>query len=89
MTRRGSSPAGQADRHCEAFLEYLVAERGAAANTVQSYRRDLDHCAGFLARCGDSLVAAGGDALRRYVRELAARGMAPRTVARRHSALRQ
>ena len=89
MTRAKSSPAGLADRHCEAFLEYLVAERGAAANTVRSYRRDLDHCAGFLARSGDSLVAASGDALRRYVRELAARGMAPRTVARRLSALRQ
>jgi len=78
-----------ADCHCEAFLEYLVAERGIAVNTVRSYRHDLDHCAQFLALHGDSLVVAGDSALRRYVRELAARGMAARTVARRLSALRQ
>lgn len=89
MTRRPSAPPDPTGRHREAFLEYLVAERGAAANTVLSYRRDLDHCAKFLAQRGESLAAAGGDELRRYVRELAARGMAPRTVARRLSALRQ
>ncbi len=89
MTRRPSAPADLTGRHREAFLEYLIAERGAAANTVLSYRRDLDHCAMSLTRRGENLGTAGGDALRRYVRDLAARGMAPRTVARRLSALRQ
>ena len=83
MTSTNFSPGSFADCHCEAFLEYIVAERGGALNTVRSYRRDLEHCAQFLARRGDNLVVAGGDALRRYVRELTARGMAPRTVARR------
>ena len=34
--------------HVEAFLEMMSAERGAAANTLSSYERDLDDLHGFL-----------------------------------------
>src|SRR5579885_1379231 len=81
--------AAALDRHLEAFLEMLLAERGAAANTVEAYRRDLEDFAGFLARRGRALVAADGAALRDYLAALARAGMAPRTAARRLSALRQ
>ena len=43
----------------DAFLDMLVAERGAAANTLQAYRRDLADTAGWLAaNRGAGLVAA-------------------------------
>ena len=35
-------------RHLEAFLEMLAAERGAAVNTLQAYRRDLEDFLAFL-----------------------------------------
>ena len=35
-------------RYLENFLEMLAAERGAAANTIEAYRRDLADISGFL-----------------------------------------
>ena len=63
----------------------LVAERGAAANTVAAYRRDL--CDAQTA--AGALATADHDAIARYLRGLKARGMTARTVARRLSCLRQ
>ncbi|CAH2604159.1 Tyrosine recombinase XerD [Rhodovastum atsumiense] len=77
------------DRHLEAFLEMLLAERGAAANTVAAYRSDLLDAAGFAARRGEALVAAGPELLRAYLSWLAASGLSARSAARRLSALRQ
>ena len=39
-------------RHIEAFLEMLIAERGRARLTIEAYRRDLADFTGFLARRG-------------------------------------
>lgn len=76
------------DRHGEAFLEMLAAERGAAANTLAAYRRDLEDAARVLG--GDrALLEADSDALRGYLATLAERGLAARTQARRLSCLRQ
>ncbi|HLZ64773.1 MAG TPA: site-specific tyrosine recombinase XerD [Aliidongia sp.] len=71
----------------EAFLEMLAAERGAAALTLDAYRRDLADFDGFLR--GGSIAKAGADDVRGYLARLDATGMAPRTAARRLSALRQ
>lgn len=71
----------------EAFLEMLAAERGAAALTLEAYRRDLADFDGFLK--GGSIAKAGADEVRGYLQRLDATGMAPRTAARRLSALRQ
>jgi integrase/recombinase XerD len=73
----------------ESFVEMLVAERGAAANTVEAYRRDLDDLAAFLVGRGRDLAGAATDDLRAYLGALGARGLSARTVARRLSALRQ
>ena len=71
----------------EAFLEMLSAERGAAALTLDAYRRDL---ADFMALVEPrSIATASGDDIRSYLKRLDASGMAPRTAARRLSALRQ
>ena len=69
----------------ESFLEMLVAERGASANTVDAYRRDLTD---FRSASGGLSKAAAED-VRRYLGGLAARRLAPSTQARRLSALRQ
>lgn len=71
--------------HVELFLDMLAVERGAAANTVEAYRRDLadaEAAVGGLAKADDSAIA-------RYMRGLTKRGMAARTAARRLSCLRQ
>jgi integrase/recombinase XerD len=72
-----------------AFLEMLAAERGAAHNTLQAYRRDLDDFLGFLERRGRSLTAAGRSEVGAYVRALSEAGLAPASRARRLSAIRQ
>lgn len=84
--RRGPSAP---PRHLQTFLEMLVAERNAAANTVEAYRRDLTEFAAFLAKRGQRLEAADSGAIRAYLARLSDAGMAPRTAARRLSAIRQ
>jgi len=77
------------DRHCEAFLEMLAAERGAARNTLLAYDRDLNDFAGFAAGRKEAVAAASAETLRLYMAGLGAQGLKPRTAARRLSALRQ
>ena len=70
----------------EAFLEMMSAERGASANTLAAYRRDLDDASAFLS---GRLAAAGRDDLGGWLADLAARGFAATSQARRLSSLRQ
>ena len=84
--RRGRDTGG---RHVEAFLEMLAAERGAAGNTIEAYRRDLEHYGAVLAGRGRSVAAGDGDDLRAYLAELTRAGLAPATIARHLSTLRQ
>jgi len=77
------------DRHIEAFLEMLAAERGAARNTLLAYDRDLDDFASFAAGRGDSVSRASAATMHAYMASLGARGLKPRSAARRLSALRQ
>lgn len=67
----------------QAFLAMLAAERGAAANTLAAYRRDLD---GAEEAIGD-LAAAPREEVASLAQEWAS--LAPSTVARKASALRQ
>ncbi len=73
----------------EAFLEMLVAERGAARNTIDSYRRDLADVESFLARRDRGIEAASTADLRDYLAALNAGGATASTAARRLSAMRQ
>jgi integrase/recombinase XerD len=70
----------------EAFLEMMSAERGASDNTLSSYRRDLEDAAEHVA--GDLAGAARAD-IRAYLNDIAARGFAATSQARKLSALRQ
>ncbi|MCG8509829.1 MAG: site-specific tyrosine recombinase XerD [Rhodospirillales bacterium] len=76
-------------RSVEAFLEMLAAERGAAPNTLDSYRRDLSDFGAFMARRRRNPEDAGSEEIRKYLAAMASAGMSPRTAARRLSALRQ
>lgn len=88
MSRPGRKPAPPAplSRHIEAFLEMMAAERGAARLTLAAYRRDLTDAAAFLE---SAIEAASTEELRRYLAKIARAGLAPRSAARRLSALRQ
>jgi integrase/recombinase XerD len=77
------------DRSLAAFLEMLAAERGAAANTLEAYRRDLADYQGALGRAGKTLQNAATDDIKAYLRGLKTRGLAPSSAARRLSAIRQ
>ena len=48
-----------APREIALFLDMMAAERGAAANTLDAYRRDLEDVAARLAGLGSALSAAG------------------------------
>ena len=73
----------------DGFLHALSAMRAAAENTLAAYRRDLDDCCVGLAQHGQSLSSCSADDLRALLVWWHQRGLAPRSVARRLSALRQ
>ncbi len=79
----------EATRHIEAFLEMLSAERGAAANTIDAYRRDLDDFSAFLQQRATSLDAAATADISAYMQAASASGLKPTSRARRLSAVRQ
>lgn len=82
----------------EAFLDMLIAERGAALNTRHAYERDLADVCAFLKKQGKEIDIATTLDLKAYLAELGDRENAKskgggktavRTIARRISALRQ
>lgn len=73
----------------DSFLSMLAAERGAARNTLDAYRRDIRDFEGFLAGRGRELIAATRADITDYIATLAASGRAPSSTARTLSALRQ
>ena len=77
------------DRHIEAFLEMLAAERGAARNTLMAYQADLGDFAEFAAGKGQPVARSDAAVLQAYMAGLQRAGLAARTAARRLSALRQ
>jgi integrase/recombinase XerD len=78
-----------ASKLIELYLDAITVERGAAANTLQAYRRDLDDYAAFLAGAGATPLEVESSTVRRYLADLAARGLKPSSAARRLSAVRQ
>ncbi|MCX7311703.1 MAG: site-specific tyrosine recombinase XerD [Hyphomicrobiales bacterium] len=86
MARR---PSASNETLIELFLDMLAAERGASRNTLDAYRRDLADFSAGLTATGDSIAKADTDALRAHLVRLDERGLAPASVARRLSAIRQ
>ena len=67
----------------------LSAERGAARNTLDAYRRDLLDLSGYLTSRRVAMDGASEDDLRGYLTDVADRGMSAQTAARRLSCVRQ
>lgn len=67
----------------------LTVERGAAGNTIESYRRDLIDFAAFSIARKHQPENADAAIIRGYLKKLSGAGMASSTSARRLSALRQ
>ena len=77
------------ERLIDLYLDMLAAERGAAANTLEAYRRDLCDFSADLSRHASSIAKADSENIRGYLGRLAARGFSASSVARRLSAIRQ
>ena len=73
----------------ESFLDMMGAERGAGANTLAAYRRDLLDFAGHLSSKGADPAKASREEVRAFLAGLSSSGMAASTQARKLSALRQ
>ena len=67
----------------------LMAERGAAAHTIDAYTRDLSEFLAFLAAKGKAAEIATADHVRAFLSALAKKGLAPTSRARKLSAIRQ
>ncbi len=65
-----------------AYLTHLTVERRLAANSVESYARDLTMLAGFAAGTGARVEALSRQDLEAFVRSLMSDGRSPRSVAR-------
>src|SRR4029077_6200818 len=77
------------ERLIDLYIDMLAAERGAAANTLDAYRRDLEDFSGDLGQPGGTSGSANNDAIRYLLGRLATRGFSAASVARRLSAIRQ
>jgi len=73
----------------EGFLDAIAAERGAAQNTIEAYRRDLNAYVEFLAGRGKTPLEAVDADIRAFQAAGAVRGLSAASAARRLSAIRQ
>jgi integrase/recombinase XerD len=76
-------------RQIDAFLEMLSVERGAAANTTEAYRRDLDQFQTHMGGRGIELAAATAADISAWLAALSEAGLSPSTRSRALSAVRQ
>ena len=89
MKNSARSEGAGGGRLAARFLEMLAAERGAAANTLSAYGRDLDAYGTFLNESGASLKDSRPEHIKAYLAHLEAQGMARSTAARKLSCIRQ
>jgi integrase/recombinase XerC len=83
------SHGGQLDAAVSAYLRRLDVERGLSQHTIDAYRGDLSQ---FITLCGrlgiGDLTDVDRRTVRRFLAQLSTRGYAPRSLARKASAVR-
>ena len=72
-----------------AFLDAIAAERGASANTIEAYRRDLADYQSYLASFGRDALGASSDDVRGFIAHRGASGLKASSLARQLSCVRQ
>ena len=88
MKSSGKSSASD-QRLISRFLEMMSAERGAAANSLAAYGRDLQNYTEFLSAQGSSALGANTAIVKDFLSEADRLGLARSTAARRLSAVKQ
>ncbi|MFP6760583.1 MAG: site-specific integrase, partial [Rhodospirillales bacterium] len=88
-SRKGETQKAPFSRHVEIFLEMMAAERGASANTIEAYNRDLYNFGLFMQRRREKIENADTKRIKQYLSKLYAEGRAATTRARHLSVLRQ
>ncbi len=81
--------SGLVSRLVVGFLDALASERGASANTLEAYRRDLSDYEGHLVAQGTDALKAGAAHVQTYLSSRGADGLSAASLARRLSAVRQ
>jgi integrase/recombinase XerD len=79
----------QASRLAAGFLDALASERGASANTLEAYRRDLSDSLSHLSGQGTDALKATAVHVQAYLSSRSADGLSGASLARRLSAIRQ
>ncbi len=83
------SHGGQLDAAVSAYLHRLAVERGLSPHTIDAYTGDLGQFTTLCGRLGiDDLADVDRRTVRRFLAQLSTRGYAPRSVARKASAVR-
>lgn len=70
------------------YLTYLQVEKGLAANSLESYRRDLSRLEDWASRAGKHITELARTDLRAWIASLSREGLAPTSVSRATSAAR-
>lgn len=76
-------------KYIDAFLDILIAERGASMRTIAAYGKDLTDLNGFLTARGIDLRKATRTDLEEYLHGIVKAGLSAKTQGRRLSALRE
>ena len=70
------------------YLDHLAVERQLSPNTLDGYRRDLDALAAFAGEHGTGVDAQGTEDIRAFIATEHRRGLSPKSLQRRLSAVR-
>jgi integrase/recombinase XerD len=84
----GLPPDEDAHRVLDQYLDHLRVERRLAANSVESYARDLGRLAAFAKEEGCAIAGLARPQLESFVRRLLSEGLAPRSAARAVASIR-
>jgi len=80
----------QSNKYIEAFLEIMIAERGASPKTIVAYESDLTDLDGYLRAKKTTLIRATYEDLKGYMHTVADKnGLSEKTQGRRLSAIRE